>query len=113
MTEKWTKARCERELKNPANWNIDFAERYIVGSSFKFHSLRFVKSVIKRANSDWCRNSRGAYLPVAMHGYEYDERDLFVVMHEGDTTALTRIGKADAVEMMLEAVKQEEHNPDE
>ncbi|MSS57618.1 hypothetical protein FYJ51_01670 [Erysipelotrichaceae bacterium Oil+RF-744-GAM-WT-6] len=108
MTEKWTKARCERELKNPANWEIDFAERYIVESSFEFYSLRFVKSVIKRSNSDWCRNSRGAYLPVAMHGYEYDERDLFVVMHgEDDTTALTRIGKADAVEMMMDALKKE------
>lgn len=108
MSERWTKARCERELKNPANWEVDFAERYITESSFEFYSLRFVKFSIKHARADWKKNSRGAYLPVAMHGYEYDELfSLFVIMHEGEETALMKIGMADAVEMMMDALKKE------
>ena len=109
MIERWTRARCKRELENPTNWETDFVERYITESSFEFYSLRFVKFSIKHARADWKKNSRGAYLPVAMHGYEYDERfSLFVVMHEGDdTTALTKVGIADAVEMMMDALKKE------
>lgn len=110
MTVKWTKSRCERILRSPANWKIDFVKQYIVESSFEFHSLRFVKYSVKTAQVDWLIK-RGAYLPVAMHGYDYkDLGRFFVVMHEGDTrdtTALTEVSIAGAVEMMMDALKKE------
>ena len=110
MTGKWTKSRCERILRSPANWKIDFAKQYIVELSFEFHSLRFVKYSVKTAQVDWLIK-RGAYLPVVMHGYDYkDLGRFFVVMHEGDTrdtTALTEVSIAGAVEMMMDALKKE------
>ena len=109
--KKQTLSRCERELKNPANWEVNFTERYITESSFEFYSLRFVKFSVKHARADWKKNSRGAYLPVAMHGYDYkDLGRFFVVMHVGDTrdtTALTEVSIAGAVEMMMDALKKE------
>ena len=110
MTGKWTKSRCERELKDPANWKIDFVKQYIVELSFEFHSLRFVKYSVKTAQVDWLIK-RGAYLPVAMQGYDYkDLGRFFAVMHEGDTRdtmALTEVSIAGAVEMMMDALKKE------
>ena len=112
MTGKWTKSRCERILRSPANWKIDFAKQYIVELSFEFHSLRFVKYSVKTAQVDW-RIKRGAYLylPVAMQGYDYkDLGRFFVVMHAGDTRdtmALTEVSIAGAVEMMMDALKKE------
>lgn len=107
MTGKWTKSRCERILRSPANWKIDFVKQYIVESSFEFHSLRFVKYSVKTAQVDWLIK-RGAYLPVTMDGYDYkDLGRFFVVMHEGKETALTEIGIAGAVEMMMDALKKE------
>ena len=110
MTVKWTKSRCERILRSPANWKIDFAKQYIVELSFEFHSLRFVKYSVKTAQVDRLIK-RGAYLPVAMQGYDYkDLGRFFVVMHVGDTrdtTALTEVSIAGAVEMMMDALKKE------
>jgi hypothetical protein len=108
--DKWTKKRAQNELENPENWKIDFAKQYIVELSFEFHSLRFVKYSVKTAQVDWLIK-RGAYLPVAMHGYDYkDLGRFFVVMHVGDTrdtTALTEVSIAGAVEMMMDALKKE------
>ena len=37
MTEKWSRARCERELKNPNNWEMDFETGFIQQEAFEFY----------------------------------------------------------------------------
>ena len=73
MTGKWTKSRCERILRSPANWKIDFVKQYIAESSFEFHSLRFVKYSVKTAQVDWLIK-RGAYLRSEEHTSELQSR---------------------------------------
>lgn len=102
---KWTKARCERELKSSLNWKIDFSEQYIAEVSFKFHSLHFVKFCIYTAHSDWKLNSIRAYIPV--RSWDYMRHLFLVVKDEKGVAGLKEISRDTAIEMMMEALKKE------
>lgn len=111
MSEKWTKARCERELKDPANWEIDFHQKYIRQESFEFYSVKFIRIKLSIAQSEWDM-VHGSYMPIAMHGSKWEATGgLYLVMKDRDgswSTALAEINKPIAINIMMEAVKKEE-----
>ena len=110
MNEKWTKARCERELEEPKNWEIDFQQKYVRQESFEFYSVKFVRILMGMASSEW-EMINGKYMPIAMHGEKWDAtRHLYLVMKDQDgsgKTALAEINQPIAIDMMMEAVKEE------
>lgn len=110
MSEKWTKARCERELKDPKNWETDFIQGYIWEESFEFYSVKFVRFRLSMANSEW-EMINGKYMPIAMHDSKWEATGrLYLVMKDQDgswITALAEINKPIAINMMMEAVKKE------
>lgn len=117
MTEKWTKARCKRILEDPENWDTDFFQGYISEESFEFYSVEFVRFKLNKANSEW-EMIRRSYMPIAMLGTRWEPtRHLYIVMkdkEEGqEVRGLAEINQSIAIDMMMDAVKQEEHNPDE
>ena len=111
MAEKWTKARCGRELDDPKNWEIDFQQKYIRQESFEFYSVKFVRIVLAMASSEW-EMINGKYMPIAMHGENWiATRHLYLVMKDQDgsgKTALAEINQLIAIDMMMAAVKKEE-----
>ena len=111
MAEKWTKARCERELKDPKNWEIDFQQKYIRQESFEFYSVKFIRIKLSIAQSEW-EMVHGSYMPIAMHGEKWEPtRHLYIVMkdkEEGqEVRGLAEINQSIAIDMMMEAVKKE------
>lgn len=112
MAEKWTKARCERELKDPKNWETDFIQGYIWEESFEFYSVKFVRFKLNMANSEW-EMIRRSYMPIAMLGTRWEPtRHLYIVMkdkEEGqEVRGLAEINQSIAIDMMMEAVKKKE-----
>ena len=108
MAEKWTKARCERELKDPKNWEITYTGEFIQEKQFKFYALRFVRYEIKAAISDWNSITVGPS-GIILQGEWRDLGKTFVRTVLGDGSyALRDISKPEAVEWMLKAAIEEE-----
>lgn len=107
MAEKWTKARCERELKDPKNWEISYTGEFIQEKQFEFYTLRFVKYEIKAAIADWDSITVGPS-GMILHGEWRDLGKTFVrtVLDDG-SYALRDISKPEAVEWMMQALKKE------
>lgn len=111
MNEKWTKARCERELEEPKNWEIDFQQKYVRQESFEFYSVEFVRFKLNMANSEW-EMIRRSYMPIAMLGTRWEPtRHLYIVMkdkEEGqEIRGLAEINQSIAIDMMMDALKKE------
>ena len=108
MNEKWTKASCERELKDPKNWEITYTGEFIQEKQFEFYALRFVRYEIKAAISDWKTITVGP-LGIILQGKWCDLGKTFVrtVLDDG-SYALRDISKPEAVEWMLKAAIEEE-----
>lgn len=107
MAEKWTKARCERELKDPANWKITYTGEFIQEKQFKFYTLRFVRYEIKAAIADWKSITVGPE-GMILQGEWRDLGKTFVrTVADDGSYALRDISKPEAVEWMMEAVKKE------
>ena len=107
MTEKWTKARCERELKDPANWEVTYTGEFIQEKQFEFYTLRFVRYEIKAAIGVF-NNSNDGPLKMILQGEWSDLGKTFVrTVADDGSYALRDISKPEAVEWMLNALGQE------
>lgn len=108
MAEKWTKARCERELKDPKNWEITYRGEFIQEKQFEFYSLRFVRYEIKATIADLKSITDGPS-GMILQGEWRDLGKTFVrkVLDDG-RYALRDISKLEAVEWMLKAAIEEE-----
>lgn len=113
MSEKWTKSRCERELKDPTNWEVTYTGKFIREKQFEFYAIRFVRYEIKRYEikaviSDWKSITVGP-AEMILHGEWCDLGKTFVrtVLDDG-SYALRDISKPEAVDMMLYALAQED-----
>lgn len=108
MKQLWTKARCERELKDPKNWEITYRGEFIQEKQFEFYALRFVRYEIKAAIADLKSITVGPS-GMILHGEWRDLGKTFVrtVLDDG-SYALRDISKPEAVEWMLKAAIEEE-----
>lgn len=108
MSEKWTKARCKRELKDPDNWEVTYTGEFIQEKQFEFYTLRFIRYEIKTAIADWKSIIVGQSERI-LQGEWRDLDKTFVRMVLKDSSyALREISKSDAVDMMLYALWQED-----
>lgn len=112
-SEKWTKARCERALKDPTNWKVTSTGEFIQERQFEFHALRFVRYEVRAAIADWNHSSYDPSGVVLKGEWIYLGKTFVRTVLDGGGYALRDISRPNAVGLMLEAVKQEEHNPDE
>ena len=107
MTEKWTKARCERELKDPANWEVTYTGEFIQERQFEFYTLRFVRYEVRAAIADLNRSSYDLS-EIVLKGDWLDLGKTFVrtVLDDGGY-ALRYISRPNAVILMMNALKEE------
>lgn len=108
MSEKWTKARCDRALRDPKNWKVTYTGEFIQEKQFGFYALRFVRYEIKAAIADWNSITVGPS-GISLQGDWRDLGKTFVrtVLDDG-SCALRDISKPEAVEWMLKAAIEEE-----
>ena len=107
MTVKWTKSRCERELKDPANWEVTYTGEFIQEKQFEFYTLRFVRYEIKAAIVVF-NNSNDGPLKMILQGEWSDLGKTFVrTVADDGSYALRDISKPDAMLLMLDALGQE------
>ena len=107
MTERWTKARCERGLKDPTNWKATSTGAFIQEQRFDFYTLRFVRYKVRAAVADWNHSSCGPS-GIVLKGEWIDLGKTFVrTVLDGGGYALRDISLPNAVILMMEAVKEE------
>lgn len=108
MKQLWTKARCDRALRDPKNWKVTYTGEFIQEKQFEFYALRFVRYEIKAAIADWESITVGP-LGIILQGDWRDLGKTFVrtVLDDGGY-ALRDISKPEAVEWMLKAAIEEE-----
>ena len=106
MTYRWTKARCERELKDPANWEVTYTGEFIQEKQFEFYSCRFVRYEIRGAVDDWNHGSDSSEWIVTETWLDLGKTFYRTVLDDGNY-ALREISKPDAVLLMLDALGQE------
>lgn len=106
-SEKWTKARCKRELEDPNNWEDTYLGEFIQEKQFEFYSVRFVRYEVKAAIADWKSITVGPE-GMILQGEWRDLGKTFVrTVADDGSYALRDISKPEAVEWMMEAVKKE------
>lgn len=107
MKQLWTKARCERVLKDPKNWEVTYTGEFIQEKQFEFYTLRFVRYEVKAAIADWKSITVGPE-GMILQGEWRDLGKTFVrTVADDGSYALRDISKPEAVEWMMEAVKKE------
>lgn len=107
MTVKWSRARCERELKDSANWRIRAATTYLQEQEFEFYSVTFIRYYACIATEDWERINN--HEPSRLAGKMVNLRKLFMVCKDdsGNLIGLRDLSTSDAVGEMLNALGEE------
>ncbi|MDD7679657.1 MAG: hypothetical protein PUJ06_04065 [Stecheria intestinalis] len=104
MNEKWSRARCERELKNSNNWEMDFEAGFILQEAFEFYGLSFVRFRIAKAMYPaWGADRHKA----TGAKWELTGKTYIVKSIDGQAPALEEISKPEAIDLMMEALKDE------
>ena len=106
-SEKWTKARCERALKDPTNWKVTSTGEFIQERQFEFYNLRFVRYEVRAAIADLNRSSYDLS-EIVLKGDWLDLGKTFVrTVLDGGGYALRDISRPNAVILMMDALKKE------
>lgn len=111
MSEKWTKARCDRALRDPKNWKITYTGEFIQEKQFGFYALLFVRYEIKatKATISYWKTITEGPSGMILQGEWRDLGKTFVrTMLDDGGYALRDISKPEAVDMMLYALAQED-----
>lgn len=108
MKQLWTKARCDRALRDPKNWKVTYTGEFIQEKQFEFGSLRFVRYEIKAAIADLNSITVGPS-GMILHGeWRYLGKTFVRTVLDDGSCALRDISKPEAVEWMLKAAIEEE-----
>lgn len=107
MKDKWSRARCERELKDPKNWHIEASTKYLWEQEFEFYSVTFVRYFACIAMEDW--ELVRAHEPITLTGKMVNLRKLFMICKDsnGEAIGLRELSTPDAVEEMVKALQEE------
>ena len=101
MPEKWSRARCKRELEDKKNWETDFENGYIRQERFEFYSVTFIRFRIATYHPAWEDHHDDEIV------WDLDCRMYIQRWTDGIKPGIVLIAKDDAVEMMIAALMKE------